>query len=432
MKNKLTNNIGLKLLAFVVAFVLWLAVVNYDDPVGSYTFSGIKVEITNAESLTDKGKVYDVLNGSDTISVTISGKRSVIESISKENIVATANLENLTIMNTVEIQLSSNKNFALLDSIKTDNGPVELSIENEKIINIPLNVCVDGVPAEGYILGQITTNQNTIRVSGPESLVSQVSEAKCTISVEGRTTDMVTSADIELNDVNGNKVEGNNLTTNVKSINVTAPILTTKAVDVVFQYSGTPKDGYVVNGNVTGDKNAVYIAGEKSVIDSITGIYVPATVISVDEKEEAFNTVVDLSKYLPEGVVFADSSFDGKVVASVNIEKLISRFFNIPVNDLSIVGTPAGYSSKVYVEQISEDGENEDITISVEVKGILDAFTDVGVEDIVGTLNINEYMTQIGKTELPEGVYKMEITFELPGGLSLGDIYYADVEIGKE
>ena len=117
MKDLLTKNIGLKLLAFLIAFILWLVVVNYDDPVMSTTFSGIVVDIQNVESLTDIGKVYEVKNGSNIISVTVTGKRSVVESISKENIVATADLTKMSIMDTVEIQLSTNKNFSQLDSI---------------------------------------------------------------------------------------------------------------------------------------------------------------------------------------------------------------------------------------------------------------------------------------------------------------------------
>ena len=45
MKKSLTNNIGLKLLAFLFAFMLWLLVVNIDDPVDTKTFDSIPVTI---------------------------------------------------------------------------------------------------------------------------------------------------------------------------------------------------------------------------------------------------------------------------------------------------------------------------------------------------------------------------------------------------
>ena len=41
MKRRLMNNVGLKVLAFLSAFVLWLMVVNIDDPVKTETYHNI-------------------------------------------------------------------------------------------------------------------------------------------------------------------------------------------------------------------------------------------------------------------------------------------------------------------------------------------------------------------------------------------------------
>ena len=45
MKKSLTNNIGLKLLAFVIAFLLWLFVVNTDDPIIDQVYKNITVTV---------------------------------------------------------------------------------------------------------------------------------------------------------------------------------------------------------------------------------------------------------------------------------------------------------------------------------------------------------------------------------------------------
>lgn len=435
MKNKLTNNLGIKLLALLISFSLWLVVVNYDDPVSSYTFSGIKVEIINADSLTDLGMVYDVLNNTDTISVTVSGKRSVIDSISKENIVAVADLSELTIMNTVEIRLSTNKNFSQLDSIKSDTSAVELNIENLKIENMSVNVVVDGTPADGYLLGDVTTNQNTVRISGPESLVSRVASAQCSVSVEGRTSDIFTAADIVLLDENGEVVEGNNLTTNIRSLNVSAQILTTKAVELAFSYSGTPADGYVIRGELQGDKNAVYIAGKSSVLDSISVLNIPATAINVDGKNSTYTTTIDISRYLPDGVIFADDSFDGKVAVTINVEKTVTRYFNVPVNNISIVGAnnikASLYTDSEDVLAGGTDVSADTATISIVAVGVSDDFTGITGSTIEGYIDIDAYMQSMDVASLADGIYTMEVTFDLPEGITLSDTYYVDVKIGE-
>ena len=47
MKNKLTNNIGLKFAAVLFAALLWLIVVNVDDPVDTNIYRNIPVTVTN-------------------------------------------------------------------------------------------------------------------------------------------------------------------------------------------------------------------------------------------------------------------------------------------------------------------------------------------------------------------------------------------------
>ena len=45
MKKSLMNNLGLKLLAFLFALLLWLIVVNIDNPITDATFDGIPVTV---------------------------------------------------------------------------------------------------------------------------------------------------------------------------------------------------------------------------------------------------------------------------------------------------------------------------------------------------------------------------------------------------
>jgi len=71
----ITNNFGLKILAVVFACVLWLAVVNIDDPVTTRSFT-TTVSVENNDYLTGIGKYYEIVNNSNTITFKVSGKRS--------------------------------------------------------------------------------------------------------------------------------------------------------------------------------------------------------------------------------------------------------------------------------------------------------------------------------------------------------------------
>ena len=56
MQKRITKNLTLKILAFLIAVFLWLIVVNIDDPVDDKTFSNIPVQVTHEELITDNNK----------------------------------------------------------------------------------------------------------------------------------------------------------------------------------------------------------------------------------------------------------------------------------------------------------------------------------------------------------------------------------------
>lgn len=133
MKNKLTRNWGLKIASFLSAAVLWLVVTNINDPISTYRVTDVPVTIKNANLITERGQVYEVLDGTDMIDVvTISAPRSIIDSLDKSNIVAVADVNDLTSVDTVAIKLSTNKYSDKLDSIRGNIDSVRLSIEEKR------------------------------------------------------------------------------------------------------------------------------------------------------------------------------------------------------------------------------------------------------------------------------------------------------------
>lgn len=432
MKKKLTNNIGLKILALLVAFIMWLMVVNYDDPIISNTYSGIPVEIINAESLTKQGKVYEVLNNTDTISVTFYGTRSVVESINKENIRAIADMEELTLMDTIAIQLSTNKNYNKLESMKSDIQAVTLSIENVKEVNMPINVVVKGTPAEGYIVGDTTTNQNTVRISGPESVIEEIRKVECEVDVNGRTSDITTTSDLRILDANGGIIEHTNLTQNIKNINVSIGILPTKTVGITYHISGTPAEGFVADTNVEADKTSVMVAAKQSVLDTFSALDIPAAALNVEGKDEAFSMVINLVRYLPDGIRIAETNFDGNVTAQVNILKTVTRALNVPMENISLMNVPEGCDAEILIST-DNVAENEDpekaVLVKVQTYGISEAYTGVSGANTTGAVDVSAYMKSVDRTQLAPGIYQMEITFDLPEGVNIQDTYYANVHI---
>ena len=81
MKKKIFHNWGLKLGSLVLAFVLWLLVIQIGDPKETEVFRNIQVKLINTELLDQQNKVYEVLDNTDKVSVTVRAPQSVINSL---------------------------------------------------------------------------------------------------------------------------------------------------------------------------------------------------------------------------------------------------------------------------------------------------------------------------------------------------------------
>ena len=65
MKNRLTKNLGLKILSVLIALGLWMIVVSINNPKITTTLGPVPVEVANANVITNEQKVYEVLEGTD-------------------------------------------------------------------------------------------------------------------------------------------------------------------------------------------------------------------------------------------------------------------------------------------------------------------------------------------------------------------------------
>ena len=89
MQKRITKNLTLKILAFLIAVFLWLIVVNIDDPVDDKTFSNIPVQVTHEEVITDNNNTYQIVDNTQEVNVTVTAQRSVLDKIKAEDIQAT-------------------------------------------------------------------------------------------------------------------------------------------------------------------------------------------------------------------------------------------------------------------------------------------------------------------------------------------------------
>ena len=408
MRKKLLNNLGLKLTSLVLAFVLWFLVVQIDDPKETDRFSNVQVKLINTELLEREGKVYEVLDNTDKVTVTVSAPRSIVDQLRSTDIIAEADVSRLTDINTIPITLEVQN--AEVTSIEGDHDVVRLSVENRKNKWIKLVGNTVGEAAEGYIVSNAYLDQTNIEISGPESAVSLVDYASVDINVEGATTSLSANIDIKLFDSEGVEVKQENLKKNVDYAHMTVEVLATKEVPVKVEYMGVPAEGYLATGVVESDLTTVKIAGTTSALANVSAITVPAERMNITGESSNMVDIINLKEYLPDNIRFADKKFDGKITATVYIEPVMELEMQVPAYNITFRNVPEGL-----VAEMPEDTETYNLTVS----GLKEHVEPLRQSAVGGIIDVNAWMLEQNVEELQPGTYDMPVVFGLSENISV-------------
>lgn len=405
MKKALTRNLGLKLASLVLAFVLWFLVAQIYDPKDTVTFNNIQVRLINTELLDEEGKVYEVLDNSNLVRVTVTGPQSIVKSeLRRSDIVAEADMSKLTDINTIAIIYYCENVSNDSVEIKGNHDSVRLNVEDKTSKWIKLESNTIGEVASGYLIGNVTLDQTNIEVTGPKSAISQVDHAGVDINVTDSTSSLSANVDIKLYDADDNELTLESVKKNVNSAHMTVEVLATKEVPVEIEYMGVPEDGYMATGEVESSVPTVRIAGTASALVGISAITVPEDRMNITGQSSDLVDIINLKEYLPSNVRLANKSFDGKITATVYIEPIDTKDLTIPADNISITGVPDGMEAEV-----TSTAEEYNITVS----GLTRDVSILRDSSVTGVLDLNQWMEDNGLEELTPGNYTIPVTFNL-------------------
>ena len=378
----LVNNLGFKILAVALAFILWLVVYNIDDPKKTKTYT-TNVTVENAAVVTDMNKCYEVLNGTNTVTFSVTGKRSELDKLDDTDFTAVADMNRLIVSAdgdkaSVPIEINTKRSFGAL-SINSKNKYLELSLEDLMSRRYMISADTSGMVAEGYALGEVTvTNPNVLNVSGPASLVKKVDKVVATIDVDGMSSNLTDNVIPILYDADGKEVDTTRLTLSNTTVTISAKILSVKEVPLVFSTSGKPYGEYRVV-EISSAPDTVKLKGTSSILNPLVSLEIPSSVINVSGAKEDVKTTIDITEYLPEGVELVNSS-DASVTVTVRIEAYASRTYQLSSAGIRVEGLDDNYDLtfdspdiSVVVSALQEDLEKlkqTDMHATIDVSGL--------------------------------------------------------------
>ncbi len=345
MKKKLTNNLFLKISSLLLAFILWLVVVNINDPDKTVRINRIPVTIVNEETLTGQGigQIYEIIYPpSGEVSVMVKGPRSIVDNLTglSEGVSATVDFSELSKVDAVPIKVS------LPDGVTQVSMPDTMRIQWEALAMNTFNVDVStsGTAADGFLVGDRSVSPNRVRITAPESVLNQIRRVTVVADIDGRSDNIQSAEQLLLLDANGDEIEyaGNeHITFSTNSLNVKITMLKTAELEVLMEADGEVARGYRYTG-LEASKNTVMVKGLPDMISQTGPIEVQDAggLLDVSDLSENHQVIIDLDEYLPPGVSLLHEE-DREVTVLLRVERLYEKEVGIMAENITIINQPA-------------------------------------------------------------------------------------------
>ena len=408
LKNIFTRNIGWKILSLIIAVGFWLIVVNLIDPTTKRTFEGIPVEILNETAITSADQVYEVESG-DTVNVTITSKRSLVERLQAKDFVATADLSDLSPVNAVSIQVKLKKNPENVSyELSWNNSVLKVKLEKRITEKYKVQVKSIGETEEGYVLGDVTVKPNIIEVSGGESKMKSIDHVGVTVELSGQSEKFSTKATPMAYNSAGDVIDSSKLTFSVTEVKVTVGVRQTMEVPVEVTTTGEPAEGYHL---IQTDRQPESIRVSSDDPSLLTRDLVIRLEVDIEGATADVEKEIDITDRLGEGYIIEDDT----TVVSVRCEigKSGERSFYLTGNDVEVLNSPQNYS----VSLLDPERRYE-----VELSGSNEKLKTVEIKDLNASIDIGN---------LGEGTHSVAVRFDPPEGVRIKNSISIEISIAK-
>lgn len=411
-KRKITDNIPLKIMSVAVAVVVWLIVVNIDNPVGTNYYTLTNVELINKEYVESSdtiGKMCMPEEKQDSIRIAITTNKKIRDKIKVSDITATADLQQAVSLDTnpvmVPITVTCSVPGVTPNDIKVTPQNLSVNLDEKETQEFVVNVSRgDTKPGKDYEVGSLTANPEKVRITGPKSLVNKIDKVNATISLDGNTQDFTQDVNLTIIDKNQEALSDSEMNSlrieNNAKVSVTARLWKIRqGVGISAGYVGSPASGYQV-GTVTTVPDTISVAGSTEGLETLTQndntITIPADSIDISGESRDVERKISLKDLLPDNVkLTSDSSEDVWVTVSILLEG--SREFTLSTKDIEVKNKPDDLQVTFETAQIE-----------IRIKSDTEDLDDLNTEtDIKASIDLK------GKEE---GNYKVPVTLSLPDG----------------
>lgn len=286
------KNTTAKILSVILATVLWVYVMNEQNPPVDMSYN-VQPEV--------RGLVAGLVlaEGPGSVRIRVRGPRRVLAWLQSGDIRAYIDLSNVGEgTHAVPVRGVVPAGLELLE-ISPDRVTVTLDAVVSR--TVPVKVRTTGNLPPGSVLGNITVAPSQVLLQGPRRKLDAVNQVTAVVDVSGQKGDFTAPVALKIVTAEGQELSG--VTVKPDTVQVTVPIRSqaVKTVDVKPVVTGQPAAGYIVS-SLTTDPSRVDVQGPPDVLARVDTLYTVVMNIDGINKDSMFDAKLQVPAGLTPSV----------------------------------------------------------------------------------------------------------------------------------
>lgn len=397
------------LLSVAIAVGMWVYVVTTVSPEWEETYYDIPVTLKNETVLHDNGLML-LDEKQPTVTLRLKGNRSDLVNLNKANITLIADLAKIYTSGqqsiAYDISYPGNVPNNAIEVMSQSPKEITLTVAERRTKEIEVVPIYTGTVPEGFRTDKedLLLDHETVTVTGPATVIDQITAARITVNLEGQTETISQSYRYTLCDAAGNAVDSAQVTTDVEEISLTLKIQRYKEIQLVLNV--IPGGGATgQNSLIQMDMESIQVSGSEQLLQSMGD----TLEFEIRLAEILEDTTVQFDIKLPEGV----ENLTGKSVLTVRVSfpNLETRTFQ--VSNISARNVPVGMEVDILTKELT-----------VTIRGNADQILNVTAEDL--SVIVDLATAELGTDTYKALVYVDSRVFPDVGAV---DTYKVDVKV---
>lgn len=374
MKSKLVTF----LLALLFAIGLWVFVVTVEQPESESTYYDIPVSYQNEDVLAERGLM--IVSERPTVTLKLKSTRTNLRNLNEANINVLVNLANVRDAKTYSLNYSLSYPGTVpngeISVVSASTEQISLKVERRITKQVEVVPVYNGSVPEGMIAHkeEAELDYEFIEVSGPESVMQNLTQAVIYVDLEGQTQTIAGEYAYTLCDIEGNPVDAALLTTSVENVNLMVKIQQVKEIELrvkVIAGGGATEQ----TSTITIDPQTIRVSGPEALLADLE--YLEIGTIDLSTMTQAEIQIFPIQ--LPEGI----TNETGLTSATVTVEFPKLRTVKMTVGDIRIIGLPEGLEAELITQQLE-----------VTIRGLAEQIMGLRATDLTVTVDLSN--AQVG------------------------------------